>query len=152
MDNLSLHTFQKAQLANGQLQESQIAEKAKTITHFKDLLANEKSRADEQKTLARQAAEAKAKAELARFEGQDDIDPRIKKAAQEFEAVFMAEMIKPIFEKLEVNQMFGGGHAESMYRSMIVQEYGQSIAENGGIGLQDYLINQIQEYQKGAQK
>ena len=81
----------------------------------------------------------------------EDIDPRILKAAEDFEAVFLSEMLTPIFDKLDVDPLFGGGHGEQMYRSMMVQEYGKQLAQNGGVGIQDVIVKQLQEYTERAQ-
>ena len=37
-------------------------------------------------------------------------------------------MLQPMFESVEVDDVFGGGHAEEVVRSMMVQEYGKSLA------------------------
>jgi Rod binding domain-containing protein len=72
-------------------------------------------------------------------------------SAKEFEAVFIAQMLKPMFETVETNEMFGGGNAENIYKSMMVDEYGKIIAEQGGIGLADALKSQLIEMQAQAQ-
>lgn len=63
----------------------------------------------------------------------------IEHAAQEFEAVFVSEMLKPMFEGIKTDPMFGGGQAEKTYKSMMMQEYGKSIAAAGGIGIADHV-------------
>lgn len=60
---------------------------------------------------------------------------RIDEAAQDFEAVFISEMLKPMFNMVEVDETFGGGKGEEVFRDLMVQEYGKSIAKQGGIGL-----------------
>lgn len=56
-------------------------------------------------------------------------------AAKEFEAVYISQMLTHMFEGIETGGMFGGGNAENIYRSMMVDEYGKMIAQTGGIGL-----------------
>ena len=63
--------------------------------------------------------------------------------AKEFEAVFIAEMIKPMFENLETDGMFGGGKGEEVFRGMLLQEYGKKIAETGSVGLSDSVKQQM---------
>jgi len=74
----------------------------------------------------------------------------IDDAAQEFEAVFLAEMLKPMFEGTELDEPFGGGKGEEIFQSFLLQEYGKIIAQTGSIGIADQvrqeLIN-IQEQQ-----
>jgi len=60
---------------------------------------------------------------------------KIKKAAQDFEAMFVTEMLRPIFDREEIDSTFSGGSSEKIYRSMMLDEYGKSIAKAGGIGI-----------------
>jgi flagellar protein FlgJ len=61
------------------------------------------------------------------------------KAAQEFEAVMLAQMFDHMFKGLETNTLFGGGHAESVYRSFLMQTIGETVAEGGGIGIAELI-------------
>ncbi len=72
---------------------------------------------------------------------------RIDEAAREFEAVFIAEMMKPMFEGIEVNKLFGGGKGEEIFRSMMLQEYGKEIASLDIIGIQNQVKNKLIEMQ-----
>ena len=67
----------------------------------------------------------------------------IRKAAEEFEAVFVSRMLAPMFETLETDTMFGGGPGEDIYRSMMVEEYGKVIARSGGIGIADAVAREL---------
>ena len=60
---------------------------------------------------------------------------RIDKAAQDFEAVFLSQMFSQMFNGIDVDPMFGGGKGEEMFRSMMVEEYGKKLADQGGIGI-----------------
>jgi Rod binding domain-containing protein len=60
---------------------------------------------------------------------------KIAGAAEEFEAVFIAEMMKPMFEGISTEAPFGGGKGEEIFRSMLLQEYGTILAKSGGIGI-----------------
>lgn len=64
---------------------------------------------------------------------------KIEAAAEEFEAVFVAEMLRPMFEGIQSDEMFGGGHAEDTWRGLLIDEYGKGIARAGGIGLADHI-------------
>lgn len=63
----------------------------------------------------------------------------IEAAAQDFEAVFLSEMMKPMFEGLETGGEFGGGQAEEVFRGFMIQEYGKILAETGTIGIADQV-------------
>ncbi|MDI9349137.1 MAG: rod-binding protein [Candidatus Symbiobacter sp.] len=59
-----------------------------------------------------------------------------KKLGQDFEAMFLEEMMKPMFEGVrKPNAMFGGGHGEEVFQSLMVQQYAKSFAQRGGIGV-----------------
>ena len=60
-------------------------------------------------------------------------------AAREFEAVFVAEMLKPMFEDLNTAPPFGGGKAEEIFRGILLQEYGKNIASTQSIGIADHV-------------
>ncbi len=74
---------------------------------------------------------------------------KIKETAVEFEAQFLSQMLQPMFEGIQVEEPFGGGMAEDMWKSMLVNEYGKSIAQSGGIGLADHVQKQLLRAQEG---
>jgi len=57
------------------------------------------------------------------------------KTAKEFEAMFVAEMMKPMFDGLETDGAFGGGKGEEIFRGFLIEEYGALIADSGAIGI-----------------
>lgn len=60
----------------------------------------------------------------------------IAKAAKDFEAMAIGELLKPMFDTLDADGgAFGGGAGETAWKPMIVQEYAKQIAAHGGIGL-----------------
>ncbi|MER2520470.1 MAG: rod-binding protein [Bdellovibrionales bacterium] len=74
----------------------------------------------------------------------------IDKAAKDFESMFVSEMLKPVFDSLAVDPMFGGGHGEEVMRSFMVQEYGKQIAQNGQFGLTASVKNALLQAQEAA--
>ncbi len=87
-----------------------------------------------------------------------DIDPskvknydKIVAKAEEFEAVFLAEMMKPMFESVDVDPLFGGGNAENIFRGMLTEEYGKKIASTKGIGIADYVTRELIRAQQEAE-
>ncbi len=79
-------------------------------------------------------------------------DEEIRRAAVEFEAVFISQMLAPMFEGLESDEVFGGGPGEDVYRSLIVEEYGKAIARSGGIGIADAVQREILRLQEVSQE
>lgn len=58
-----------------------------------------------------------------------------KRAAQNFEAQFLSQMVEHMFTGIESDGMFGGGQGEEMFRSMMYDEFGKILARNGGVGI-----------------
>lgn len=72
-----------------------------------------------------------------------------REAAEQFEAVFLSQMLSPMFETVPTDSFMGGGHAESVYRGMMVEEMGKSLAKQGGIGIADSVYREIIKLQEG---
>jgi peptidoglycan hydrolase FlgJ len=74
---------------------------------------------------------------------------KLRETAVDFEAQFLSQMLQPMFEGIEADGPFGGGSGEKMWQSMLVQEYGKSLSQNGGIGLADEVQKQLLRMQEG---
>ena len=71
-------------------------------------------------------------------------DPgRLRQVAEQLEAQFLAQTLQPMFANLSAEQPYSGGHAEDMWRSLQVEEYGKAIARSGGIGLADAVVREV---------
>jgi len=78
---------------------------------------------------------------------------RIDETAQEFEAMFMSEMMKPMFEGIKTEAPFGGGKGEEIFRSFLRDEYGKMLAiGNGGLGIAALVKEQLIEMQSKSIK
>ena len=62
-----------------------------------------------------------------------------QKAAKDFEGVFISQMLQPMFDGISTDGPFGGGPGEQMFRSLMVDKYGQQLASSGGFGLSDAI-------------
>lgn len=67
----------------------------------------------------------------------------VRAAAEEFEAVFLSAMLAPMFEGLGEDELFGGGPGEDIYRSLLVEEYGKSVARSGRLGIADAVEREL---------
>lgn len=72
---------------------------------------------------------------------------QIRHTAEEFEATFLAQMLKPMFDSINADGPFGGGFGETMYRSMLTEQLGKSVSANGGIGLADTVQREMLKLQ-----
>lgn len=73
---------------------------------------------------------------------------QLDETAKQFEAMFVSEMMSHMFEGLETDPMFGGGHGEEMFRSMLVQEYGKLAAQGPGLGISGQIKAMMIEMQQ----
>lgn len=74
-----------------------------------------------------------------------------EKTAQDFEAFFLGQMLQPMFEGLGAEKPFGGGSAEKIWRTMMVDEMGKAMAKAGGIGIADSVQQEILRLQEAEQ-
>jgi len=63
--------------------------------------------------------------------------------AEQFERMFVSEMLKPMFEGIKTDGMFGGGNAEDTFRPMLLDQYADGVAKGGGIGIKDAVLKEI---------
>lgn len=78
------------------------------------------------------------------------VDEKTRKAVQDFEAFFISQMFEHMYDTVPVNETFGGGNAEKIYRSMMIDEYGKMMAKAGGIGITDQIMGQLLAQQESA--
>jgi peptidoglycan hydrolase FlgJ len=71
-----------------------------------------------------------------------------KKAAQQFEGVFISEFLGSMFEGISTDGPFGGGQGEAMFRSLMLDEYGKQIAARGGFGLGAAITRSLLAHQE----
>jgi flagellar protein FlgJ len=64
-------------------------------------------------------------------------DPaKVAKAAQDFEAMAIGELLKPMFDTVDTaSGPFGGGPGEEAWKPMLVQQFAKQIEAHGGLGL-----------------
>ena len=63
--------------------------------------------------------------------------------AQQFERMFIAEMLQPMFSGIETDGPFGGGQGEEVFRPMLLDQYAEAVARGGGIGIADAVLKEI---------
>lgn len=71
-------------------------------------------------------------------------DPEaVKKTADNFEQVFLSEMFNHMFSGIKSDAMFGGGHGEEMFQSMMIDAYSKEIVSRGGIGIAKSVMHTL---------
>jgi peptidoglycan hydrolase FlgJ len=58
-----------------------------------------------------------------------------KKAAEQFEGLFINQFMGEMFQGISTDGPFGGGQGEEMFRSLLTDEYGKQLIAQGGFGL-----------------
>ena len=72
---------------------------------------------------------------------------RVEESARDFEAVFITEMMKPMFDGIETDGPFGGGKGEEIFRGIMLDEYGKNVASLNVVGIQTQVANKLIEMQ-----
>ena len=75
-----------------------------------------------------------------------------RKAASQFEAVFISQVLGSIFEGVSTDGPFGGGQGEAMFRSLMLDEYSQRMEAQGGIGLSPVIARQLLHLQEANKR
>jgi Rod binding domain-containing protein len=74
-----------------------------------------------------------------------------QKAGQDFEAFFLSQVFENMFSSVGTDPTFGGGNGETIYRSLLLQEYSKVAARSASTGIADSVTREIiklQESQK----
>jgi peptidoglycan hydrolase FlgJ len=74
-------------------------------------------------------------------------DAATTKAAEEFEAVFIASFLGEMLEQSRP-KIAGGGSGEQMFGSLLANEIAREIARSGGIGLAESVAAQLDAYRR----
>jgi Rod binding domain-containing protein len=75
----------------------------------------------------------------------------LKATAQNFESVFLSQMFSQMFQDVGTDSLFGGGHGEEMFRSLMLDEYAKQVSKKGGLGIADAVMRQlISQQEKGS--
>jgi peptidoglycan hydrolase FlgJ len=72
----------------------------------------------------------------------------LRKAAQQLEASFLAEMLKSAGLG-KTSESFGGGAGEDQFASFLRQAQAEEMVKSGGIGLAESLYHALKERQNG---
>ena len=73
-------------------------------------------------------------------------DAHLRRVAQEFEATFLAEMLKSAGFGQPLSE-FGGGVGEDQFASLLVEHQAKKMVEAGGLGLAETIYQALKEQQ-----
>lgn len=75
-------------------------------------------------------------------------DARLRETAEAFEASFLSQMMRPMFEGLSTEAPFGGGEAEATWRSFLLDAMAKQTVQAGGIGLTNTVMAEMLKMQE----
>jgi peptidoglycan hydrolase FlgJ len=76
----------------------------------------------------------------------------IDKVAEDFEAFFAGTYFEEMFSGMEPDAITGGGEGETMFRSLMIQEYGKAVARQHKLGIADIVKRQLLSLQETQQE
>ncbi len=79
-------------------------------------------------------------------------EKQVDAAAKDFEAMFMTQMLQPMFDGIKTNKMFGGGKGEEIFKGFMLEEYGRMVADTGQLGIADMIKGEMIRMQEESQK
>ena len=79
------------------------------------------------------------------------VPPRLRRAAQEFEAQALARLLQPAFGTIGSEGLFGGGTAEAQWRPMLVDAMAGAAASAGrALGIADAVLREMLRRQSAS--
>ena len=73
-------------------------------------------------------------------------DP-LAKAARDFESLLLGSMLESMFRGVKADGLFGGGQGEETWRSFLLQEYGELMADSGVSGVGQTIERMLRSYE-----
>lgn len=66
-----------------------------------------------------------------------------RKASKQFEAVMLSQSFETMFEGVDAPSLVGGGHAEKVWQSVLIDEMAKGVVEGGGVGIADKIYKEM---------
>ena len=70
---------------------------------------------------------------------------KLKEASQDFEAIFIKQMLDAMRKSLPKGGLLDGGMAENIFEDMLYEERAKIMAKTGSIGIADMLYNRYRD-------
>ena len=68
---------------------------------------------------------------------------KLRKACEDFEAIFIKQMLSSMKKTVNRSGLMGGGFAEEIYEDMLYDEYAKKMTKTAGFGIAKTLYNQL---------
>jgi flagellar protein FlgJ len=74
---------------------------------------------------------------------------QLQKQAEDFEAVFIGKLVNIMFDTVAKGDL-SGSHAEETFQGMLGERIGDALAEKGGFGLAQPVLDQLIKLQENV--
>lgn len=75
---------------------------------------------------------------------------KAESSAKEYESVFISQFLGSMFSGIPTDGITGGGQGEEMFRSLLIDQYANSIEQQGGFGLAASMQAELLKHQQAA--
>ena len=75
-------------------------------------------------------------------------DQEAREASEQFESMFLAQMLQHMSAGIKTDGPFGGGHSEGIYRSLLNEQYAEQMSKGSGIGIADAIYREMIKLQE----
>lgn len=72
----------------------------------------------------------------------------VEEAAQEFEAVFLSQMLQHMFKEVDFDPLSEDSASDDIYKSMLIDQYGKILSRAGGIGVAEHVKREMLKMQE----
>ena len=101
-----------------------------------------KARLDTMKSTLNKVRESAKDSEQPQVKKEEDIE----KAATDFEALMLSQMLKSMWKSVESSGLLSGSREESMYRDMLNDSLAKDISNGQGIGIKEVIVRDLKKY------
>ena len=84
-----------------------------------------------------------------RLTGQETELRKLREASQDFEAIFIKQMLDAMRKTLPKGGLIDGGMAEDIFEDMLYEERAKLMAKTGSLGIADMLYNRYKDTVSG---
>ena len=82
-----------------------------------------------------------------KLQGKESVG-EVKKAAQQFEALLLQQMMKAMWRTVPKGGMLSGSNEEGMFRDMLNESLADEISKGQGVGIKQVLEREFLKYEK----
>ncbi|MFW0777626.1 MAG: rod-binding protein [Rickettsiales bacterium] len=76
-------------------------------------------------------------------------DSQVETVAKDFESLFITQMMEHMFSDESLGtDLFGDKETSDIYKGLMLEEYGKRISDSGGIGIADYVKQELLRLQE----